>query len=109
MNTDKCVENKIINGKQCTIIWHVDDHKISHVDCNVVEDIISKLNEKFGQESPLVTSQGKTLEYLGMCIDYTTKGKVKISMFEYINKMLAELPSDMNGCLPCQWHYTCST
>ena len=32
-----------------------------------------------------------------MCIDYMEKGKVKISMHEYINKMLAELPSDMNG------------
>jgi len=44
----------------------------------MVEDVIGKLNKKFGQESRLVTSQGKTLEYLGMCIDYTTKGKVKI-------------------------------
>ena len=63
----------------------------------VVNDIIKKLEDKFGQESPLMTSQGKTIDYLGMCIDYTVKGKVKISMYEYINKMLAELPSDMNG------------
>jgi len=68
---------------------------MSHVDPKVVNDIIKKLEEKFGQESPLVTSQGKTVEYLGMCIDYTVKGKVKILM--YIDKMLAELPSDMNG------------
>jgi len=63
---DKCVANKIINGKQCTIIWHVDDLKISHVDPKVVNNIIKKLEEKFGQESPLVTSQGKKIEYLGM-------------------------------------------
>ena len=94
---NKCVENKTINGKQCTILWHVDDLKISHVDPKVVNDIIKKLEEKFGQESPLVMSQGKTIEYLGMCIDYTEKGKVKISMYDYIDKMLAELPSDMNG------------
>jgi len=31
-----------------------------------------------------------------MRIDYTQKGKVKISMYDYIDKMLAELPSDMN-------------
>ena len=29
---DSCVANKMINGKQCTILWHVDDLKISHVD-----------------------------------------------------------------------------
>ena len=28
---DPCVANKMINRKQCTIIWHVDDLKISHV------------------------------------------------------------------------------
>ena len=32
-----------------------------------------------------------------MCIDYIEKGKVKISMYDYIDKMLTELPSDMNG------------
>ena len=43
---DKCVMNKIINGKQCTIIWHVDDLKISHVEQKVVNGIIknSKTN-----------------------------------------------------------------
>ena len=29
---DCCVANKMVNGKQCTILWHVDDLKISHVD-----------------------------------------------------------------------------
>jgi len=57
------------------------------VDKNVEEDVISKLNERFGEEIPLVTSHGKVLEYLGMCIDYTTKGKVKICKYKYIEKM----------------------
>ena len=33
---DQCVENKMINGKQCTIVWYVDDNKLSHVDPNIV-------------------------------------------------------------------------
>ena len=37
---DQCVANKNIEGKQCTILWHVDDLKISHVSRDVVEDII---------------------------------------------------------------------
>jgi hypothetical protein len=32
-----------------------------------------------------------------MTLDYSVKGKVTLSMYEYIDKMLAELPSDMNG------------
>jgi len=91
------VANKTINGRQCTIIWHVDDLKKSHVEKEVIEDIIKMLNKKFGKESPLTTTRGRVLEYLGMTLDYSTKGKVKISMYDYIDKLLTELPSDMNG------------
>ena len=39
-----------------SIIWHVDDLKISHVDPKVVNNINKILVAKFRQESPLVTS-----------------------------------------------------
>ena len=32
---DACVANKIINGEQHTLTWHVDDVKASHVDTKV--------------------------------------------------------------------------
>jgi hypothetical protein len=28
---DPCVANKIVEGKQLTVVWHVDDLKVSHV------------------------------------------------------------------------------
>jgi len=37
---DKCVANRNIEGKQCTIIWHVGNLKISHVKKDVVENIL---------------------------------------------------------------------
>jgi hypothetical protein len=70
--------------------------KISHVEKIVVDHVIDKLNKRFGEYSPLSTSTGKKLDYLGMTLDYMTKGKITISMYEYIEKMLTELPSDMN-------------
>ena len=39
---DSCVANKYVDGQQCTITWHVDDLKISHVDEQVVRSIIQK-------------------------------------------------------------------
>ena len=57
--------NKTINSKQCTIIWHVDDLKISHVEKRVVDHVIDKLNKRFGEYSPLSTTTGKKLDYLG--------------------------------------------
>jgi len=74
--------NKNIEGKQCTIIWGVDNLKISHASKNVVENILKKLNDKFGKESPLTTCHTKVLVYLGMKMDYRQKGKVKFSMYE---------------------------
>ena len=41
---DFCVANKNINGSQCTIGWHVDDLKISHVDGNVNQEILAIFN-----------------------------------------------------------------
>ena len=41
---DKCVANNIINGKQCTIAWHVDDNNISHVASKVVTEVINSID-----------------------------------------------------------------
>ena len=33
LNTyDPCVANKIVDGAQLTVVWHIDDLKVSHVD-----------------------------------------------------------------------------
>ncbi len=97
---DSCVANKMINGKQCTIHWHVDDLKISHVEADVVTNIISLLELEFGKEAPLTITRGKVHEYLDMTIDYSVKGKVKFTMIDYIKGMLDELPVDMDGTVP---------
>ena len=89
---DKCVANKNIEGKQCTIIWHVDNLKISHANEDVGENILKKLNDKFRQEIPLTTCCRKVLEYLGIKIDYRQKEKVKFSMYEYIKKCWKNCP-----------------
>ena len=94
---DSCVVNKQINGKQCTILWHVDDLKISHVDPEVVTSIIDIIEAEFGKEAPLTKTRGKVHEYLGMTIDYSTEGKVRFSMIDYVEGMLEELPDDMSG------------
>ena len=42
---DKYVANKMITGSQYIIIHHVNNLKISYVDCNVNVSIIENLNE----------------------------------------------------------------
>ena len=40
---DPCVANKTVNGKQLTLLWHVDDLKVSHVDKLVVTKFLEWL------------------------------------------------------------------
>ena len=100
---DFCVANKTIDGKQCTIIWHVDDLKISHVGPKAVTTILDLLDARYGQEivggvqAPITFTSGKKHDYLGMLLDYTETGVVKIDMQEYVTKILGEMPEDMDG------------
>jgi hypothetical protein len=94
---DSCVANKIINGKQCTILWHVDDLQIAHVDPEVVTSVIDMIELEFGKEAPLTKTRGKVHEYLGMSIDFSTDGKERFSMVDYVQAMLDDLPDDMRG------------
>jgi hypothetical protein len=54
---DWCVANKVIKGQQCTILWHIDDLKISHIDPDVVTGVIAQLETVFGAEAPLTKTQ----------------------------------------------------
>ncbi|GKY97397.1 hypothetical protein MPSEU_000698200 [Mayamaea pseudoterrestris] len=92
-----CVCNKIVNGKQITVGWHVDDLKISHVDVSVVDEFIAQMDEEFGKETPMNKSRGKVHDYLGMVLDYTKPGEVAINMVDYVKNILHHAPDDMDG------------
>ena len=94
---DSCVANKTINGSQCTVLWHVDDLKLSHKSQAVLDDLIDQLNQKYGQETPVTVQKGKIHEYLGMTIDFSSPGKVQFRMDDYVDRILAEAPEDMAG------------
>ena len=94
---DECVANKTVNGKQLTILWHVDDLKLSHEDKEVLEDLIRDLEARYAQKAPLTINREKVHDYLGMTIDYSTEGKVVITMNDYVDKLLADLPEEMIG------------
>jgi hypothetical protein len=94
---DPCVVNKMINGKQCTIGWWVDDLKISHVDSMVVDHVIDMLDEEFGKETPMNKSRGKVHDYLGMILDFSQPGQLTVDMVEYVKTIISEMPEDMKG------------
>ena len=92
--------NKTSNDKQCTILWHVDDLKISHMDPEIVTAILGEIDDWYGEQAPLTVTRGKVHAYLGMTIDYSEEGKVKFTMYDYIDDLLEELPPHIRGSAP---------
>jgi hypothetical protein len=91
---DAYVWNKMIDGKQCTICFHVEDCKISHVSKKVVDQTIEWLRKDYENvfedgSGKMKVSQGKIHKYLGMTLDFSTKGEVKISMIDYIKEVIS--------------------
>ena len=82
---DPCVANKMINGRQCTVTWYVDDLKASHVEEKVIEDVVAAIEAKFGKMS---VCRGKEHTYLGMKITINDNGTVSIIMPQYIDEAI---------------------
>ena len=73
--------NKTVNGKQLTIVWYVDDCKVSHADAEVVTSIINDLKLHFGE---LKVSRGKQHTFLGINFKIRDDGKIELDMKEQI-------------------------
>ena len=94
---DLCVANKTIDGKQCTILWHVNDIKMPHVSQDVLESIMKWIEARFGKEAPLTVTRGPVHEYLGMMIDFLRPGTVQFHMKAFIDDLITETPELLKG------------
>jgi hypothetical protein len=47
---DSCVMNKVVDGKQLTVTWHVNDFKVSHASPRVVDNFINELEQQYGKK-----------------------------------------------------------
>ena len=56
---DWCVMNKIIENKQCTILWNVDDLKTSHVDPAVFSSVLADIDVEYGNISKMTITRDK--------------------------------------------------
>jgi len=67
-----------------------------------VTKILQKLEAVYTKLDPMKMTRGNLHQYLGMTIDYHSKGEVRITMYyNFIKKMIIdELPEDMIGTKP---------
>jgi hypothetical protein len=88
-----CVANNIFEGKQMTSCFHADDCELSHRKKKVMYTMIEYLLEEYesifdDRTGAMAVSRGKIHKYLGMALDYTIRGQVKITLFDYVDNIL---------------------
>lgn len=103
---DPCVANRIVNGKQHTIKWHVDDHKSSHVDAKVNDQFLAWLEQQYGsKENPVKATRGKKHDYLAMILDFTKPNCLRVDMTNYVKDMIDAFHDDLSGLAgKCPWN-----
>jgi hypothetical protein len=90
---DPCVANKIIEGDQMTICFHVDDCKLSHRKTKIMDSMIEYLRQEYESifeygAGAMTVSRGKIHTYLSMTLEYNDRCQVKITMFDYVDEIL---------------------
>ena len=94
---DWCVMKKNVKGRKCTILCHVDDLKMSHINSNAVTSVLADIDAEYAKIEKMIITRGKIHTYLGVNIDYSSPGKVKFSMVNYIRKMIDGITEYMKG------------
>ena len=87
---DPCVANKIIDGQQMTICYHVDDCKLIHRRIKVNDWMIKWLRQEYEIISKdglgkVTVGRGKVHKYLGITLDYTVRGQFQITIIDFLD------------------------
>jgi hypothetical protein len=82
----------------------MDDCKLSHRQPKVMDKMIKWLRQEYESifedgSGEMIVSRGKVHTYLGMTLDYTVRGQVKITMIGYVDEILIAFDkADPKGC-----------
>jgi hypothetical protein len=92
---DPCVANKVVNGMQMTVRWHVDDLMISHISERKILEFVRHIKDIYGDN--LAKNVGMTHDYLRMTFDYAFEGEVRINMCKNLSKVIEDFPEEITG------------
>ena len=102
---DPCVANKMINRKQITVCWHVDDLKVSHEDETVLDWFEEKLVKLYGKKIKVHRGDGpdgQVFDYLGQHLDFESKpGSLIVGMVPYLDTIIKEWPEQLKNTKVC--------
>lgn len=84
---DDCVFNTIVDGKQCTVSFHVDDLLLSHVSDGSIEKVVVAINGRF---RGIKRQLGPTFQHLGVNVKRKENGDICLDMARYTKTCVEE-------------------
>jgi hypothetical protein len=88
----------MVNGKQLTVCWHVDDLFTGHEDSAVISKFMAWLSKQHDTANKkLNVCHGPCHNYLGMMIDFSQQGSVTFDMIPYLAKIIKTFPEKITG------------
>jgi hypothetical protein len=93
---DPCIANKDVgDGKQLTVIWHVDDLMAS---CGVNFELTKLLCYLANIYGPKLTMHiGNKHDYLGVDFEFEQEGRLNVSMVNYLKNVIETFPEQIVG------------
>jgi len=82
--------NREIEGTQQTVLFYVDDIKLSHRNKKVLLDTAKDLAARYGEIKDLTVTRGDVHNFLGVTLDFREKKKLKIKMDGYVKEVIDE-------------------
>ena len=82
---NKRVANKVIDGTHCTIVWYVDNNKVSHMNKDAVTGVIEIMKGYFGE---LIVMRGETYNFLSMHVKIIKNKSIEIEMKEQLREAI---------------------
>ena len=97
---EPCVANKMVDGAQMTVFWHVDDIKISHRDKEMLTAFTVDMENIYGAKNTI--SRVRVYDYIGMELYFVTcSGTLIIYMIKYLQTIIDEFPEVLRGTKAC--------
>ena len=78
--------NKMIGGKQFTITWNVDVSNISHVNKELVDEMIEWMKGLYGQYMRI--SMGKNHDYIEFMLAFSVRAQVAVTIMDYLKGVI---------------------
>ena len=95
---DGCVANWLVNARQQTIRFYVDDVLASQMDAEANLEFYCWCSSKYGELKPVKVKRGKVHDFLGMALNFKkTPGGVHVIQESHLKDMLESFDGELTG------------